>query len=212
MREPGGRKVPDVDAEQAVAGVESRVVYHVGATMIGVGQVIRPYVMGPDTLARQALTRAILLGGPEAARHLPDAAWHVNEIDEGFYSGGMIVLEAVFEWVRLHKAPALPGRLGAVFGWRTPLQARRYRTEYCPGGVIHLCKIMSGHAMERDGALVVEAYEAANLANPRTDALHLVQDHALRYWRGQPPFVFPELIVHGTVVVEAHIDPDDTCR
>ena len=75
--------------------------------------------------------------------------------------------------------------------------------------MIHRCKVISGRTVKRDGALVVEAYETANLANPDLDALHLVEERAVRYWREQPPFAFPEAFVHGTVVVEAHIDPVD---
>jgi hypothetical protein len=192
--------------------VESQVVFHVAATPIKVGQAIRPYAISPEALARVGLTRELLSAEQIAHRRLIDAALRSNELLAGVYGGSMILLEAVFEQARLRTAPALPSRLGAIFAWSTPDLAKWYRTTYRPGGTIHRCTMVSGQSVERDGALIVEAFEVAGLANPAPGDLRLVEEQALRYWHGQALFDFPELIIHGTVVVEAYIDPREVHR
>lgn len=195
--------------QQSSSDPESQVVFHVAAMPIEIGQAIRPYAITPESLVRLGLRHDTPTAGLDADRDLIDAALRFDGILAGVYGGAMVLLEAIFERVRLLTAPALPGRLGAVFGWSTPVLAKRYLTGYQPGGIIHRCRIVSGNRMERDGALVVEAFELANLANPEPGDLRLVEERAERYWLGRAPMAFPELIVHGTVVVEAHIDPAD---
>jgi hypothetical protein len=66
-------------------------------------------------------------------------------------------------------------------------------------------RLVAGTAEERDGAVVVEAFETADLADPRPRDLRRVEALAVQYWVAQAPMAFPELLVRGHVRVEGLI-------
>jgi hypothetical protein len=115
----------------------------------------------------------------------------------------MVLLEAIFERVRCHVQPEAPSRLEVVFTWSTRSLAERFCAEYCPGAVIHRCALIEGMAVERDGALVVAAFDAFDQLGPLAGRLRRVEERAEQYWRGQVPMAFPEVLVRGIVRVEA---------
>jgi len=148
-------------------------------------------------LALQALD-----DGPDAvATFLAEPAW-TRLVSQGGSHAGMVLLEAAFERVRRRIAPDLPSRFEVVFAWRTLSDAIRFRDVYQPSGVIHCCAMVTGRNVERDGALIVEAFEAADLAQLQVTHLSEMEECAVRYWRGRTPMAHPEVLMDGTVVVE----------
>jgi hypothetical protein len=207
VRSPGYGTLP-VMAEMRPPGDwgDSRVpLYHVTASPIPAGRVLRPYAIGREhaTVIQQAVN-ALREGAEALALLLAGDAWeHLRR--EGDRVAEMILLEALFERVRVAVAPRSLSRLNAVFAWRRLGLARRYRAEYRPGGVVLRCVLDTGTAEERDGAVVVGAFETADLADPRPRDLRRVEALARRYWAGRAPMAFPELLVRGRVRVEGVI-------
>ena len=175
---------------------------HVSDMALPVGTELRPYAIAQNhrELLRLAV-RAIDKGPDAVVDLLAGAAWS-HLVTLGDYLAGMVLLEAVFERVRLQIAPDLPSRFGVVFAWGTLADAVRYRDAYLPAGVIHRCAVVAGRSVERDGSLVVRAFEEANFAHPQATGRSRADEHAVRYWRGQVPMAHPEVLVEGTVVVE----------
>ena len=99
-------------------------------------------------------------------------------------------------------APGLPSRLEAVYVRGSIALARRHRLADRPTIVIHHCALVDGTTVERDGALVVEAFETADLTNPTADDQRRVAERSERYWWAEGPMDLLEILVHGTVVVE----------
>jgi hypothetical protein len=186
--------------------------FHVAAGVLPVGHVLRPYAIAREyrTLIRLAAQAAG--AGPAAVRALLAGAGWTDLLRRGEHRTEMVLLEALFERTRVQIAPRLPSRLDAVFAWCDLALARRFRAEYHPGGVIHRCSFDEGTAFERDGALVVAAFEAADLARPRAGDLRLVEERAVRYWLAQAPMALPEVLVHGRVVVEAVVESGEDAR
>jgi hypothetical protein len=179
--------------------------YHVTASPIPVGRVLLPYAVGRERATVLRLAVSALREGSEAlALLLAGEAWERLR-GEGDRVAEMILLEALFERARVAVVPRSLSRLGSVFAWRSLGLARRYRAEYLPGGVVLRCVLDAGTAEERDGALVVEAFETADLADPRLRDLRRVEALAVRYWVAQAPMAFPELLVRGRVRVEGVI-------
>ncbi len=175
--------------------------YHVAAWPLPVGNVLLPYAVGRAraTVLQQAI-RALGEGSDALALLLASDAWeHLR--GDGALTAEMVLLEALFERVRVALVPRSLSRLGAVFTWESLDLARRYRTEFQPDGVILRCVLAAGTAEERDGAVVVEAFETADLADPRPRDLRRVERLAARYWAAQAPMAFPELLVRGRVRV-----------
>jgi hypothetical protein len=183
--------------------------YHVAARPIPAGQALRPYAIARRHPELFRLTDEALAAGPDALRRLlADEAWTALR-QQGDHQAEMALLEAVFERTRVELAPRLPSRLEAVYLWGSLALARRYRTAYNPNGTIHRCVFVAGASVERDGALVVEAYESADLTEPSEADLRAVAERAHRYWSAETaPMSLPELLVRGTVVVEAIEDAD----
>src|SRR5829696_1238647 len=77
----------------------------------------------------------------------------------------------------------------------------RGEAEHLPGGVVLRCVLDAGTAEEHDGAVVVEAFETADLTDPRPRDLQRVAVLAERYWVARAPMAFPELLVRGRVRV-----------
>ena len=180
--------------------------FHVAAGPIPAGEVLKPYAVAREYAALVRLAGAALAGGPAAVRRLlAGEAWG-GLLRQGDYRAEMVLLEAIFERARLGAAPALPSRLEAVYVWSSLALARRYRAKYRPRGVIHRCALVEGTTVERDGALVVAAFEAADLARPSAADLQRVMERAERYWRADEPMDFPELLVRGAVAVAAVVE------
>ncbi|MGH2614985.1 MAG: hypothetical protein ACRDJC_07085 [Thermomicrobiales bacterium] len=179
--------------------------FHVATGVLPVGHVLHPYAIAREHRALISLADHAASVGPGAMRDfLAGAEWR-DLLQQRDHRAEMVLLEALFERARVRVAPRLPSRLDAVFAWRTLAVARRYRAEYHPSGVIHRCSLAAGTAIERDGALVVAAFEAADLARPSARDLRLVDERAERYWLAQAPMALPETLVHGSVVIEAVI-------
>jgi hypothetical protein len=185
------------------------VLYHVSGTALPAGHVLQQYALARDcheplariSQARQSGLRAVVdLIASDVWHSLPNC---------GPYPRPMMLLEAVFEWMRVQSAPALPSRLAAVFAWETLALANRYRAAYRPGGVIHRGQLVSGRSATHDAALIVGAFEAADLITPTMRDVQLVEERAARYWRGLAPMALPEVLVHGDLVVESVIDPGE---
>ena len=174
---------------------------------------LRPYAIARDhgDLLRHAV-QAIGEGPEAVANLLAGTAWN-RLTASGDSRAGMVLLEAAFERVRMRIAPDLPSRFEVVFAWSTMADAIHYHDAYQPSGVILRCTLVAGRSVERDGALVVEAFEEANLAQPQATDLPRAEEHAIRYWRGQAPMAHPEVLVEGTVLVEGIVTvADDTER
>lgn len=197
----GGTGVSGGNNDGLAAQKGDLVLFHVSALALPAGTVLRPYAIAHDhrDLIWQAV-RAIDEGPHAVTALLGGTAWNRLVSDEEFRAG-MVLLEAAFERVRRRIAPALPSRLGVVFAWSTLADAVGYRDVYQPAGIIHSCILVAGRRVERDGTLVVGAFETANLAQPRATDLPRAEEHAVRYWGGQAPMAHPEVLVEGTVVV-----------
>ena len=191
----------------ADAGASQDVLFHVAVPALAIGHVLSPYAFAQRSLdLLQQADRALEVGGGDAVAELVAGAAWTRLQDSGGYPVEMILLEAVFERVRRQATPDLPSRFGAVFAWRTLALANRYQVAYHPTGVIHSCRLVAGRRVERDGALLVEVFEHADLKHPQGADLRWVEEQAQRYWRGQHPMTFPEVLVHGTVVVEGIVE------
>ena len=204
VRRPGHGTLLGMEETRAPCdgGASPVPLYHVAASPIPVGKVLLPYAIGRERAAvLQLVVSALGRGSDALARLLAGDAWERLR-GEGEYVAEMVLLEALFEQVRVALVPRASSRLGAVFAWGSLDLARRYRTEYQPGGVILRCVLAVGSADERDGALLVEAFETADLAAPRPQDLRRVEGLAVRYWAGRAPMAFPELLVRGRVRVE----------
>jgi hypothetical protein len=184
--------------------------FHVASRPIPAGQALRPYAVArrhPDLFR---LADAALAADPDALRSLlAGAAWAALR-QQGDHQAEMVLLEAVFERARRALAPHLPSRLEAVYLWGSLALAQRFRAEYRPAGLVHRCALLAGDGVARDGALVVAAYEAADLAAPAEADLRAVAERANRYWAAAAtaPMGMAELLVRGTVVVEGIVDAD----
>ena len=188
--------------------------FHVAARAIPAGRTLRPYAVARPYPALLRLADHALGAGPDAVRRLlASEAWE-RRLGQGggAYRAEMLLLEAIFERARLRAAPRRPSRLGAVFAWGSLALAARYRAAYRPDGVIHRCALVAGTTVERDAALVVEAFEVADLANPSEVDLQRVAERAVRYWRAEAPLALPEVLVRGTVVVEAAVEAGGEAR
>jgi hypothetical protein len=178
------------------------VLFHVTDRTLPKGTVLRPYAIAQDN--RDPLDQAVQVidEGSEAVATLLAGATGSRLISSGESQAGMLFLEAAFERVRLRIAPDLPSRLGVVFAWNTLADAVHYRDAYQRFGVVHRCAMVAGRSVERDGSLVVDAFEEANLAQPQLADLPRAEERAIRYWRGQVPKAHPEVLVEGTMLVE----------
>ncbi len=186
---------------------QSDPLFHVGDRAIPPGEALRPYAIARECadvirLADRALDR----GADAVRRFLSGEAWE-RPWGRGGCRPEMVLLEALFERERRLVTPHSPSRLDAVYAWRSLDLARRFRDEYRPDGVVWRCALVAGTASERDAALVVEAYETANLGRPTAQDLRRVAERAARYWQAQAPMALPEVLVHGTVAAEAIVDP-----
>jgi hypothetical protein len=186
-----------------MVGYSAASLFHVSAHPIPVGQILRPYALAREhhTLLRQS--RSALADGFEAVEHLLDGVLRNLPSTPGRYRPEMVLLEAIFERVRRHVQPEAPSRLEVVFTWSTCSVAERFCAEYCPRAVIHRCALIEGMAVERDGALVVAAFDAFDQPGPLAGRLRGVEERAEQYWRAEGPMVFPEVLVRGIVRVEA---------
>jgi hypothetical protein len=186
--------------------------FHVGATALPIGQVLRPYAIAEEhaALLRQA-ARALAEGPAAVDRILSGPEWTSLRGQPG-QPAPMVLLEATFEHVRARIAPSFPSRLDAVFAWRSLGLARRFCLAHRRGGVIHRCEVVEGFAVERDGAFVVEAFETTDLTNPSPADLRLVEDLASRYWQGNGPMTFPEMLICGSVAVVEIVTTDEPRR
>jgi len=110
-----------------------------------------------------------------------------------------LVLEAVFEHARVRVNEALPSRADCAFAWRTLDVARRFAAQYVPGGTIYRCTVIDGIAIELDGGLLPPGID---LSRPVDQELPRVLERAGRYWRGEQPMTYPELLLTGTVIVD----------
>ena len=120
--------------------------YHVTAHPIPVGRVLLPYAVGREYATVLRLAGSALQDGSKAlALLLAGDAWERLR-GEGGCVAEMILLEALFEQVRIAVMPQSPGRLGAVFAWGSLGLAHWYRAEYRPGGVVLRCVLDAGTA------------------------------------------------------------------
>ncbi len=192
---------------EGIVGQRAASLFHVAAHAIPVGQVLRPYGLACEQQALLRQCERALDDGAHAIEHLLEGVRRDVPSAPGRYSPEMVLLEAIFESVRRYVQPGAPSRLEVVFTWRTRSVAERFCAEYCSGAVIHRCALVEGMAVERDGALVVAAFNAFEQSGLLTGRLRRVEERAELYWRGQELMAFPEVLVRGIVRVEA-IDGD----
>lgn len=192
-----------MDRQSSADREDWRPVFHVSPHPLPAGCVLRPYAIAVSSRAQlHSAVHARASGMETVVRLVRSDQWRGAGSNER-YAVQMVVLEAAFEWVRLRVAPSLPSRLATVFAWDTIVQARSFRDTYLAEGVIHSCSMLAGRRIRRDGALVVEAYGAADLAYPSLEDLLRLEELAARYWREGDPLQLPEVLVQGTVVVDA---------
>ena len=186
--------------------------FHVADRALSAGEAVRPYGIAREYPAILRLAVQALEAGPDAVqRLLSGEAWdHLRR--HGGDRAEMVLMEAAFERARLLTAPQLPSRLDVVYAWGSLALAERFRAGYRPAGVIHRCTLVAGTTVERDAALVIEAFEAADLTDPSAAHLRQVEELAVRYWRARGSMVWPEVLIHGTVVVKAVIEAGDEAR
>jgi hypothetical protein len=186
--------------------------FHVAAHALPAGEAVRPYTIGWEYSDLLQLAKQALGAGPDAtAGLLAGEAWgYVRRY--GGDRAAMVLMEAAFERARLLTAPRLPSRLHSVYAWGSLALAERFRAGYRSAGVIHRCALVAGTIVERDAALVVAAFESADLAEASVEDLRRVEEFAIQYWQGSAPMAWPEVLVNGTVVVEAVVDPTDAAR
>jgi hypothetical protein len=182
--------------------------FHVAGCALTAGSILRPYAVAHDDPAIVRLAQDALDDGPDAVQRLFASDSWSRLLGQGGHRAEMVLLEAAFERVRVRTAPRSPSRLDAVYAWGTRDLAERFRAKYRPAGVIHRCVLVDGTTSERDGALIVAAFEATNLAAPSGKDLQQLEAQATRYWRAQSPMEMPELLVHGTVVIESVVERD----
>lgn len=199
-----------METDQPECGDVRYRIFHVARAPLAAGVTLRPYALGRDCReAAMELTRTRADGLDAVAGLIESHGWPGCK-SAGRYPDPLIVLEAAFEWVRTEVAPELPSRLDAVFAWQTETLAREFRDTYQPGGTIHRCRVVAGRQVTRDGALVVAAYESTGLAEPSVHDLLCLERHAACYWRPEAVLRYPEVLVQGTVVVDAIVDKDGT--
>lgn len=186
--------------------------FHVANYALAVGEAVRPHGIAREYPALLQLAGQAIEAGPAAIRRLlRGEAWnHLRE--HGGDRAEMVLMEAAFERARLLTAPQLPNRLDAVYAWGSVALAERFRAGYRPVRVIHCCTLIAGTAIERDAALMVEAFEAADLADPSAEDLRQVEELAVRYWRARGSMAWPEVLIHGTVVAKAVVEAQDEAR
>ncbi len=192
--------------------MESSLLFHVANHALAVGEAVRPYGIAREYPTLLQFAGQALEAGPAAVqRLLSGEAWnHLRR--HGGNRAEMVLMEAAFERARLLTAPQLPSRLDAVYAWGSLALAQQFRAGYRPAGVIHRCTLIAGTAVERDAALVVNAFETPSLADASADALLQVEELAVRYWRASAPMAWPELLIHGTVVVKEVVEAEDEER
>jgi hypothetical protein len=178
--------------------------FHVGAGRIEPGAALHPYELvathaEPFTLVRRALDR-----DPSARAALLTRTGRLRHRFRADPEMQLVILEAIFERVRARHAPTLSGRLDAVFLWPTLDLARDFRARFRPNGTIHRCRIVDGKPLTRDASLVVVGVDLAAVLD---DEARRVEQHAVRYWSSDTPIAYPEVLVHGTVVVVEAISP-----
>lgn len=183
--------------------------FHVAADVLPAGIVLRSYALAQKHRTLIGLVARAAGDGPTAVCDLQAGSEWTALRQREDQRAEMILLEALFERTRSRLAPRLPSRLDAVFAWANLAVATRYRAEYLPCGVIHRCFLAAGTAIERDGALLVEAFETANLRHPRAIDLQLVENRAARYWLAREPMALPEVLVLGRVLIEAVVEPSE---
>ena len=156
--------------------------------------------------------QSVIDEGPAAlARHLSAPEWERLNVDSdelGLEPEGvkmMIVLEAIFEQVRLKSAPSLPSRMNCVFTWPSLELARRFRIQYVPGGTIHRCRVIEGLAVELDGGLLPPGINLVDLSpSALSHEVRATRARAEKYWNAPASPDFPELLIVGSVEV---VDP-----
>ncbi len=186
--------------------------FHVANRRLPAGETVRPYSIAREYADLLQLVGQALDAGPDALQTLVASAVWDQVQRHGGDRAAMILMEATFERVRLRTAPQLPSRLDAVYAWRGLDLAERFRAGYRPAGVIHRCALVSGTAVERDAALVVAAFETTDLRVASAEALQRVEEIATRYWQGSAPMAWPEVLVAGTVAVEAVVNTHKEVR
>ncbi len=192
--------------------MEPSQLFHVANRPLAAGEAVRPYGIAREYPALLQLAGQALEADPDAVRRLLGGeAWdHLRR--HGGDRAEMVLMEAAFERARLLTAPQMPSRLDAVYAWGSLALAQQFRAGYRPAGVIHRCTLIAGTAVERDAALVVNAFETPSLADASADALLQVEELAVRYWRASAPMAWPEVLIHGTVVAEAVMEAEDEAR
>ncbi len=183
--------------------MEPPTLFHVASHELPTGQVLLPYAVASEYPHLVRMAEASIGAGQVAIQRLMAGEEWMRLVRQGGYRSEMVLLEAAFERARGQVAPHLPSRLDAVYVWSSLDLAERFRAKYRPSGIIHRCALVDGTTLERDGALVVEAFEAANLSHPTDHDLRQVDERAIRYWEARSPMALPELLVHGTVIIAA---------
>ena len=190
-----------------------REVFRVDRSPMPPGTLVNPYYMASHLRLIDEARLAVDSGAPGLLDYLrtariADANSQPEELPASDRLRMMIVLEAVFESVRLDICPHIPSRHEATFVWSSVDLAKRFRAEYLPTGQIHSCEISNGTATLRDGALLppginirLSTVEELQIELARTTA------RAEQYWRGEQPMTTPELMVKGQVrIVSAMAD------
>jgi hypothetical protein len=172
--------------------------FHVSDTRIEPGQALRRYVIPEHLREALALVGKVLDGDGLARVALLADDGTLGTQFRGDPNVQLVLIEAVFERVRLEAAPQLPSRLESTFLWPTVGLADRFRERYRPRGIVHRCTLAEGMPVWRDASVVAVGVD---LAASFDDEIARLEGRARRYWSSDPPFDYSELLVRGTVVV-----------
>jgi hypothetical protein len=112
-----------------------------------------------------------------------------------------VLLEALFERVRERVAPDRPSRLACAFAWLNIEWARWFRDTYILDGHLYRCSWQDGTILVRDAAWLIDN----DLSGPTDEVVRRIEPRAEQYWLGDDPAQIPEVLIHGTAVVDEAI-------
>ena len=193
--------------------IENEIVYRVDFNSIPVGEYLNTYYIKEFSHLIHYIISQIRKGGGELLNYLNSPDWQSLELTSSSINLNsetlkmMVVLESIFENERQLINPEFSSRLDSIFAWPTIEVARRFKKDYIPDGVIHRCIVKNGNAIEMCGDLLPPGIDLSNL-NERifSRQLEATSLRAKTYWKQLNKAILPELLIDGTVLVEAIID------
>ncbi len=178
--------------------------FHVGDGVIAPGRELRKYRLAEDKRDVLELVHLALDGNLEARTTLLTGTGRLRRRFRSDPTMQLVLIEAIFERVRLRVAPGLPSRFDSVFLWPTLRLAQDFRERYRSHGLIHRCVLVEGDPLSRDASFVAAGMD---LSVPVDDEVRKIEQRAVEYWRADAHISYPEVLVQGIVVVTEVLAP-----